>query len=198
MKKLCIRQQKPSNSISQIIKLLTIGILSNSLTLISSQLPSVAAGGCNTYGCWRTSTGGCNSYGCWENSGGCNSYGCWHSLEGNCNSYGCTNNRDCSSYGCPLPEETANPPRLSWTIATSNISVEECQEKAYQAMQTLKFTSLKARNTSNIKYVAGERKNNTARIACHQNNTVFILVAGKDANDVGDLFKQLKYAVLKN
>lgn len=89
--------------------------------------------------------------------------------------------------GYTSPSGTANPPEIKWRIVKHNISLQECQQKAYQAMQTANFINLKTGGNSNSGYILqGDINNNRAKISC-QNDTVFIVVAGNDPKTVNKL-----------
>ena len=81
----------------------------------------------------------------------------------------------------------ANPPQTTWQIAKHNMSIQECQQKVYQAMQTAGFINLTTEGSSNSGYILeGNINNNTTTIAC-QNGSVFIVVVGNNLKTVNML-----------
>jgi hypothetical protein len=85
------------------------------------------------------------------------------------------------------PSETANPPEIKWRIIKHNMSLQECQQRGYQAMETANFINLKTGGNSNSGYILqGDINNNRAKISC-ENDTVLIVVAGNDPKTVNRL-----------
>jgi len=85
------------------------------------------------------------------------------------------------------PSETANPPEIKWRIIKHNMSIQECQQRGYQAIETANFINLKTEGNSNSGYILqGDINNNRAKISC-QTDTVFIVVAGNNPMTVNRL-----------
>jgi hypothetical protein len=67
------------------------------------------------------------------------------------------------------------------------MSLQQCQQRGYQAMQIANFINLKTGGNSNSGYIIqGDINNNRAKISC-QNDTVLIVVAGNNPNTVNRL-----------
>ncbi|QLE40959.1 hypothetical protein FD723_11170 [Nostoc sp. C052] len=89
--------------------------------------------------------------------------------------------------GYTSPQRTANPPQITWRIDKHNMSIEECQQRVYQAMQSGSFINIKTEGNSDSAYILeGNINNNTTTIVC-QNGTVFIVVAGNNLKTVARL-----------
>lgn len=86
--------------------------------------------------------------------------------------------------GYTSSQGTANPPKTAWKITKHNMSLQECQERVYQAMQTASFINITTGGNSNLGYILkGNINNNTTTIAC-QNGSVFLVVAGSNSKTV--------------
>ncbi|WP_016952008.1 hypothetical protein [Anabaena sp. PCC 7108] len=89
--------------------------------------------------------------------------------------------------GYTSPSETANPPEIKWRIVKHNMSLQECQQRGYKAIERANFINLKTGGNSNLGYILqGDINNNRAKISC-QNDTVFIVVAGHDPKTLNRL-----------
>ncbi|ALB43340.1 MULTISPECIES: hypothetical protein [Nostocales] len=78
------------------------------------------------------------------------------------------------------PSQTANPPDIKWRIVRHNMSLQECQQRAYQSLETANFINLKTGVNSNSGYmIQGDINNNRAKISC-LNDIVLIIVAGDE------------------
>ena len=99
-------------NLSKMVMMLTGGVLSISLSVVTDIKPSVAQT-CNVYGCSQPGAGDCNVYGCPKpGAGACNVYGCSQPGAGDCNVYGCPKPGAgaCNVYGCPAAPQGSSPP----------------------------------------------------------------------------------------